>query len=118
MESNILAKDSTIRTIAGSVTVEYVRRVLDKMWECERGFGDVQVAIGLVASSVSPNYLIWAVMDLDTGEGVTCGAFNGKTHREMTESKLLQERWSHVHMSLKEVGELIRDMRYSARGRT
>jgi hypothetical protein len=54
MGSNILAKDSTIRTIAGSVTVEYVRRVLARMWEFERSFGDVQVAIGLVASSVPP----------------------------------------------------------------
>ena len=117
MGSNILAKDSTIRTIAGNVTVEFVRRVLAKMWEFERSFGDVQVAIGLAASSVSPPYLIWAVMDLATGEGIGCGAFNGKTHREMAESRRLQERWSHVHMSLKEVSELIREMRYSARGR-
>jgi hypothetical protein len=107
----ILPIDATLRTIAGGLTVEYVRHVLENMWKFKRDFGDIRVIISLISGSSFPDYSFDFVIDDETGQEQLCGAFSGKTHREIDEEKAGQRRWSHQGMARQEVAILLGEIR-------
>ena len=73
----MLPEDATLRTLRDSLPVEYVRRVLELVRACENEMGDAQVQIALNDSTPHPAYCISAIMDLDTGETMHWGSFDG-----------------------------------------
>lgn len=107
----MLPVDATLRTIRDSLSVEYVRRVLEMVRACDTDVGDAQVRIALNDSAPHPAYSISAVMDFDTGETMHWGTFGGRYHKELSLKKQQVLRWSTNHMTAKEVGELIGEMR-------
>jgi hypothetical protein len=65
----------------------------------------------LTSGYTQPDYLINAVMDLETGESTVYAPINGRTHRELTQKAFDNSQWSTVPTTLKEVAALIGDMR-------
>jgi|HubBroStandDraft_6_1064221.scaffolds.fasta_scaffold185527_1 hypothetical protein len=112
-----LPKNATLRTVASELTEEYVRRVLERMWDYERHVGDIKVSIGLALHQRGfPDYYFHAVMEIETGERMFCDAYSGKTHREIPEERAWQRPWSDENMTLKEVGSLLGELRKAKRG--
>ena len=58
MTTTPLSTDATIAYVAGKLNkpAEYVRRVLENMWECKRAFGSALVRIGVMGEGRAPNY--------------------------------------------------------------
>jgi hypothetical protein len=112
-----LAKSATLRTVASELTEEYVRRVLERMWDYERHVGDIRVSIDLALQGGFPDYCFRAVMDIETGEGMFCCAYSGKTHREIPDERAWKRPWSHEEMTIKEVGSLLGELRKAKKGK-
>jgi hypothetical protein len=111
-----LPKKATLRTVASELTEEYVRRVLERMWEHERDLGDTRLFIGLVLQGGFPDYRFLAVMDAETGAAMGCGAYSGKTHREIPDERTWKRPWSDEEMTIKEVGSLLGELRKAKKG--
>jgi hypothetical protein len=60
MIKRTLDDDATLADVAGHLNApaEYVRRVLENMWECKREFGAASVRIGVMGEGRAPNYRI------------------------------------------------------------
>lgn len=111
-----LPDGSTIRSIAGIVTEEYVRSVLERVQQCEREFGDALVSISLIDDTVPPSYRIDTIMDLETGETMNWQNFSGRTHRPLSEAKQFRTIWSSSNMTWREVSILLGEIRNSIKG--
>jgi hypothetical protein len=106
-----LPQGSTIRSIAGNLTDEYVRAVLENVKDCERQMGDALVAISLMDGRIPPSYRIDAVMDLETGETMNWQNFSGRTHRPLSEKQERQVVWSSAWMTWRQLSELRGEIR-------
>ena len=105
---------ATILSIAITLPdpVSYVRKVLDQLWIFEREWKDAQVRIGIRKDGAPPNYLIETVMDLETGQPMTVGVFDGRTHRPMTPKQEEQfGAWESTPVPISEVAALIGELR-------
>jgi hypothetical protein len=111
MTSTLLHPETTLRSLQAGLSVEYVRRVLEHLWDCERSLGDALVQVSLTSGETQPDYLIQAVMDLETGESTIYAFLNGRTHRELAQKKISDSQWSMTPMTLKEVADMIGEMR-------
>jgi hypothetical protein len=69
------------------------------------------VVLSLTSGDTQPDYLINAVMDLETGESTIYAPINGRTHRQLTQKMFEDSEWSMTPMTLKEVSALIGEMR-------
>jgi hypothetical protein len=107
----MLALDATLITLQDTVPVEYVRRVLENVRECELSVGDARVSIAVNDTRPCPSYSIRAVMDLDTGEGMQWQDFEGIRHRPLTEKQSRMLVWSTNEITYAELRKLIGDMR-------
>jgi len=60
MPASVMADDATIADVVGTLNkpLEYVRRVLERMWECKRQFGIALVRIGVTGEGRTPNYRV------------------------------------------------------------
>lgn len=72
--------------------MEYVRRVVEHLWDCERSLGDAQVVVSLTSGETQPDYLILADMDLETRERTTYAFLNGRAHRELAQKRVGDSR--------------------------
>lgn len=107
---------TTLLSLKGILSVEYVRLVLSQLQDCERSLGDAQVGVCLNGEINPPHYRIDAIMDLDTGETERWEAFSGKTHRPLSSRQSAHVVWSSEHMTFREVSALIGELRnYSKR---
>ena len=86
------------------------------MWKYERECGDIRVTIGLASGASFPDYCFDEVIDVETGQGELCGAFSGKTHREIAYEQVWQRRWSHERMAIQEVAVLLGEIRKLKKG--
>jgi hypothetical protein len=74
--------------------------------------GDAQVRVSLTSGENAPDYLVEAVMDLETGQPATYGLFSGRTHRALAQKKADDfSQWSMTPTTLKEVATMIGQMR-------
>jgi hypothetical protein len=125
MPDRSIENDATIADIAGKLNkgAEYVRRVLDNMWDCKRAHGDASVRIGTMGEGRAPNYLI--EYPRDKAKAGVCGAYSGLGHNKIenfdtsgrvrlepvADRTLMREHWSSEVMSLKEVSEFLYSLR-------
>jgi hypothetical protein len=67
--------DATIADLAGRLNKpsEYVRKILERMWECKRAHGGALVRIGVMGEGRAPNYRI------EYSDGVFA-VYNGLSH--------------------------------------
>jgi hypothetical protein len=112
-----LPENATLRTVASELTEEYVRRVLDRMWKNERIGDGMLVSIGLAHQGGFPDYHFHAFFDPeDPDQGTFCGAYSGKTHREIQFERAMRRPWSAAYMTLKEVSVLMGEFRKARKG--
>lgn len=107
----MLASDATLLTIRDAVPVEYVRQVLENVRVCEREMGDARVCIAVNDLKPHPSYLIRAVMDLETEEGMLVMELDGMRHRPLNEKQLRALIWSTSEITYDDVRRLIGSMR-------
>jgi len=106
----------TLRSFKECISIEYVRRVLAQVENCERELGDAQASVCLNCDTHPPHYRVDAVMDVETGETAPWSSFSGRTHRPLSPKQQLTAVWSSEHMTLQEIADLIGEMRgYSKR---
>jgi hypothetical protein len=123
MSDQRIQNDATIGDIVGGLNArtEYVRRVVDHMWDCRRQFGAASVRIGIMGQGRAPNYRIEYPKEPD-GTPTVFAAYNGLGHKQiedlgelsvaalfrlsdepMPERTLRHEHWSSRVMDLDEV---------------
>lgn len=90
--------------LAGHISEEFVRRVLEQMHEMRREFDEPHMRIAPGSSDRSPDYEIMSVHE-DKWVMITLG-FRGKTHRPMPDEVRQRTIWSGEYMTIPEVAEL------------
>lgn len=111
MSKLTLPQGSTLRTIVGTLTEEYVRAVLANVAACDRELGDAVVHLSLTGDGHFPDYGIDAIMDLDTGQATSWQDFSGKTHKPLRPTQEKQVFWSCERMTRQEVSALLGEIR-------
>ena len=106
-----MSPDATINSIRDGLSIEYVRRVLDAMWECKRDFGNAWLAIRVDDRHHEPDYRTYAVMNELTGKGMVADARSGRTHRIISVKADSTANWSTQRSSLDDVMGLIGELR-------
>ena len=96
MPGDIVAADATIRDIVGRLNkpAEYLRRVLEHMYECKREFGTAFVRIGVTGNGRAPNYRI--EYSKDSFSQRIFMVYNGISHRQIDDLGDLGEYVSDV----------------------
>src|SRR5260370_18068595 len=132
-----LRTDTTIAEVVGRLNkpAEYVRRVLEHMWDCKRQHGAASVRIGIMGAGRAPNYRIEYHKESMLRPAVF-SVHNGLSHKdidglgqwnfsvgELLEGKPIQEKppehhlddahWSSKVMTLDEVSVLLGQLRSS-----
>jgi hypothetical protein len=128
-----LPEDATIASVADELNkpVEFVRRVVDHMWNCRRKHGSASVRIGVMGQGRAPNYRIEYGAPTDP---TVYAAYNGLSHKEIEDLGqinlfvtlglaeganpdriLRQEHWSTMVMSLEETSALLGRLRQRKR---
>ena len=127
MSDQIIASDATIRETLGSLLhpEEYVRRILEKMYECRSHRGSASVRIGVTGEGRAPNYRTEYLLD---GVRKVFAVYSGLSHEQredlgeltldnlfgderMPDHALQGEHWSTRAMELGEVTALIGEIR-------
>ena len=94
---------------------EYVRGVLQSMYEYERENGPSVVRIGVLGRGRQPNYCLEPITSVNHGERIdgqqNATHFQGSTHRRV--SDFGEENWSQEYMTLQEVSTLLGTIRRS-----
>jgi hypothetical protein len=127
-----LRDDATITDVVDELNkpIEYVRQVLEHMWNCRREHGDASVRIGLMGQGRAPNYRI----EYRPNDPTVFAAYNGLGHKEIEdlgEANLLvmlgvvegtnpdrtlrRDHWSSRVMSLDDVSKLLGRLRQRSR---
>ncbi len=114
---SLRSNDTTLRSLRDRLDVEYVRAILSQVRDCEASLGDARLRVSLNSEMDPPHYRIDAVMDLTTGETTQWHSFSGKTHKPLSERQSSTVVWSLAQMTLREVSDLIGDMRNYTRKR-
>jgi hypothetical protein len=83
MPRDIVAADATIRDVVGRLNkpAEYLRRVLEHMYECKREFETAFVRIGVTGNGRAPNYRI--EYSKDSSGHWTYAVYNGLSHQQI-----------------------------------
>lgn len=126
MAGQTIEDDATIAEIVGRLNnaPEYVRRVLETMWDCKHERGNVSVKIGTTGEGRAPNYLIEYEREQGRKQGVY-GAYYGHGHKKfenfdtsrrarldpIADWTLRDEHWSTKAMSIEEVSALLGRLR-------
>lgn len=93
--------------------VAYTREVLQRLWDCERGYGPSHVKIGLTTGGGSPHYLIEPIAPPAPGQPRIEATYNGRTHRALSKKDSdVPDQWSKATLTLPEVSQLIGELRH------
>jgi len=107
MATKALPHGSTLRSIEQGLTVEYLIKVLQRVWCYQDNFGHAVVSIGLRSNIRCPDYHVRAGIDADTGQTMHWQSFSGSTHEPLTDDREQQAVWSAETMTCQEVRELL-----------
>jgi hypothetical protein len=82
MPAITITGDATIADIVGRLNkpMEYVRSVLEHMWECRREFGSASVRIGVMGEGRAPNYRLEYAKE-GMSHAAVFKAYNGLSHK-------------------------------------
>ena len=134
----MLTDEATVADVAGKLNklTEYIRRVVEHMWECKRQCGMAFVRIGVTGAGRAPNYRIeyrgkehlWVFgvhnglshrKDESLGDGVVDIDNDKLQASEDTSSSpdryIRREHWSTREMPLEEVAVLLGKLRVGRR---
>lgn len=110
-------QDATISSIASGLKdpIEYVRRVLERMYELRRMESDIELRIGIRSGKDHPNYMFatW-IEDDDYRQSIPIAAYSGRTHKEMKiNDETFWKDWSYTASSLEDLKTLLGTLRRS-----
>lgn len=97
-----LQSDVTLASLRDGLNEEYVRLLVQRMFEARKDFGEPFVVVCIASDPGSPDYGISAAMD-DEGGSTLTGFYRGVTGREMTERQERAAIWSTDAMTLPQV---------------
>lgn len=101
-----LSPNTTLIDLRDGLNEEYVRRVLDRMYEEKKRTGPPSVRIGLNSDPTCPDYCIFAEFEEESAPQMMCG-YRGKSHREMPGEAFDNfSIWTEASLSLEEVAQL------------
>ena len=125
MSERPIPDDATIADIVGTLNAprEYVRKILEHMYECKGEHDNAMVRIGATGEGRAPNYLIEYRKSGQDDLTKYC-AYHGNGHNKIenlyigrrvrlrpTSRSLIQDNWSKRVMTLGDVGALLGQLR-------
>jgi hypothetical protein len=115
MANERLDDQSTISSLRDELEnpVSYTREVLQRLWDCERGYGASHVRVGLTTGGGSPHYVIEPIAPPAPGNPRIVATYNGRTHRALSKKDSdVVNQWAKAALTLPEVSLLIGELRH------
>jgi hypothetical protein len=99
----------TLEDLRDGLAEEYVRRILQRMYEVRKEFDEPIMRISMTGDRSNPDYRLEAVYE-DTRAQST-GSYRGKSHREIAVERDGEISWSNDHLTLDQVAGLLGQIR-------